>query len=69
MPIPLCLINTKTILNDMMQYNMQLTKDKESQWGFRLDMTVSELELVEKIMALVFIMMLIGVRFPTLTYI
>jgi len=37
----------------MKQYNMKLTKDKESQWGFRLDMTVSELELVEKIIALV----------------
>ena len=37
----------------MKQYNMQLTKDKESQWGFKLDLTVSELELVEKIMALV----------------
>lgn len=37
----------------MKQYNMQLTKGKESQWCFRLDMTVSELELVEKIMALV----------------
>ena len=37
----------------MKQYNMQLKKDKESQWSFRLDMTVGELELVEKIMALV----------------
>ena len=37
----------------MKQYNMQLTKDKESQWGFRLDMTVNQLDLVGKIMALV----------------
>lgn len=37
----------------MKQYNMQLTKDKESQWGFSLDMTVNQLDLVGKIMALV----------------
>lgn len=37
----------------MKQYNMQLTKDKESQWGFSLDMTVNQLDLVWKIMALV----------------
>ena len=37
----------------MKQYNMQLTKDKESQWSFRLDMTVNQLDLVGKIMALV----------------
>ena len=37
----------------MKQYNMQLKKDKESQWSFRLDMTVGDLELVKKIMALV----------------
>lgn len=37
----------------MKQYNMQLTKDKESQWGFKLDMIVNQLDLVGKIMALV----------------
>lgn len=37
----------------MKQYNIQLTKDKGSQWGFKLDMTVNQLYLVGKIMALV----------------
>ena len=37
----------------MKQYNMQLTKGNESQWSFRLDMTVNQLDLVGKIMALV----------------
>ena len=37
----------------MKQYNMQLTKGNESQWSFRLDMTVGQLDLVGKIMALV----------------
>lgn len=36
----------------MKQYNMQLTKANESQWSFRLDMTVNQLYLVGKIMAL-----------------
>ena len=37
----------------MKQYNMQLTKANESQWSFRLDMTVNQIDLVGKIMALV----------------
>ena len=37
----------------MKQYNMQMTKGKESQWSFRLDMTVNQFDLVGKIMALV----------------
>ena len=37
----------------MKQYNMQLTKGNESQWSFRLDMTVNQFDLVGKIMALV----------------
>lgn len=37
----------------MRQYNMQLTKGNESQWSFRLDMTVNQIDLVGKIMALV----------------
>lgn len=37
----------------MKQYNMQLTKGNESQWSFRLDMTVNQIDLVGKIMALV----------------
>ena len=37
----------------MKQYNMLLTKGDESQWSFRLDMTVNQFDLVGKIMALV----------------